>query len=159
MNPISQLLIVLIAFGITSARPSNGRRQGPNPIERLRLMWSHTDVDNDGFMSKPELRLIYTTFDKNGDNIVNEAEMIQGWQERNPNLPAAAVAVRAKGLFRVGDMNRDGSITAEDLDVLYARFDEDGNQTVTREEFFAYWQWIFGEMKKAAMAKRQRNGQ
>ncbi|KAL3882847.1 hypothetical protein ACJMK2_029151 [Sinanodonta woodiana] len=89
----------------------------------------------DGYLTEAEVDDIFTQFDIDGDNRVNEAEFVKHWTDLNLGQNVSALV-----LFTRADTDGDGHISRNpDMGRIFYYFDRDGDHKVSLPEFVTVW--------------------
>ncbi|XP_060071199.1 uncharacterized protein LOC132551107 [Ylistrum balloti] len=91
------------------------------------------DSDHNGVLGKSEFSTLFMGFDAwPEDHRVSEHEFVNGWTSRNSQLSEPGSVTLF--FFRT-DLDGDRVITQNDINTLFSMFDENGNTSVSRQEF------------------------
>ncbi|XP_052674733.1 uncharacterized protein LOC128156586 [Crassostrea angulata] len=140
---ISFLFIVCVAS--TPAYSQNhGHHEGLTEDqyqEHIDKYWTSSNTDNDDVLSVAELHTILAYYDLNNDGTITRHEYTTFLSAQTPELLSYAHA-----LYDIYDADGDHHLGMQDLDKLYAKMDIDGDGTVSKTDFYNFWNQILHDL-------------
>jgi len=123
-------------------------------------MFVAADRDGDGGLNEDEFWGTFAAFDSDGDDIISLREYvvffnrIMGARLGRNNPMRMRIGPTSAIIFNAGDMNGDRRITRdEDATVIFRNLDQDGNQFISKEEYFMRWQVVMERLSLRTQAQ------
>nr|XP_022324518.1 uncharacterized protein LOC111125235 [Crassostrea virginica] len=131
------LSAILILLTSTTVFSQNHGHQEPTEAQYQQYiteLWTASNYDNNDVFSLIELHDVFVHYDTNRDGTITRHEYTNYIGSQVPDLLSFAHA-----LYDIYDANGDHHLGAQDLDVLYKKMDIDGDGTVSKTDFFTFW--------------------
>ncbi|XP_071111612.1 insoluble matrix shell protein 5-like [Haliotis cracherodii] len=103
--------------------------------KEARRLFRISDKDGDNILTQAEFHAIFLEFDLDSDHNITSNEFVTDWAIKDLGPPSEAIV-----LFHNIDVNKDGVITEDvDLPYIFHYFDQDENKSVSEAEFVVQW--------------------
>eukprot|EP00105_Crassostrea_gigas_P022544 XP_011442108.1 PREDICTED: uncharacterized protein LOC105338608 [Crassostrea gigas] len=102
--------------------------------QHITELWRGSNYDNNDILSLVELHDVFVHYDTNKDGTITRHEYTNLISSQAPDLSSYAHA-----LYDIYDANGDHHLGMQDLDALYSKMDSDGDGTVSKTDFYTFW--------------------
>jgi len=128
---------------------------GSNLIALIDGMFTGADEDNNNGLDSEEFWKTFKKFDSNDDDEITLREYVVYFnQVMGSQLQGIPIGPTSAILFSAGDMDGNNLITKEeDAEVIFLNLDQDGDEFISKAEYFNRWQEVLRRINLRTQAR------